>query len=97
MQHGRAYYVYILSSRSGRLYIGVTNDLERRVRQHKRRELPGFTSRYFIDRLVYYEETSDVHDAIAREKELKGWVRARKCALIDSMNPTWSDLAAEWA
>ncbi|MDP8921418.1 MAG: GIY-YIG nuclease family protein [Chloroflexota bacterium] len=92
----RSYYVYILSSRSGRLYMGVTNDLERRVRQHKRRELPGFTSRYFIDRLVYYEETSDVHDAIAREKELKGWVRARKCALIEAMNPMRSDLAADW-
>jgi putative endonuclease len=92
----RSYYVYILSSRSLRLYIGVTNDLERRVLQHKRRELPGFTSRYNIDRLVYYEEMDDIHDAIAREKQLKGWVRGKKFALIDEMNPTLEDLAADW-
>jgi putative endonuclease len=92
----RSYYVYILSSRSLRLYIGVTNDLERRVLQHKRRELPGFTRRYNIDRLVYYEEMSDVNDAIAREKQLKGWVRGKKFALIEQMNPELEDLAADW-
>ena len=68
----RRYFVYILSSRTKRLYIGVTNDLERRVAQHKRRDMEGFTSRYNIDRLVYYEETDDVWAALSREKQLKG-------------------------
>ena len=96
VQTQRHYFVYILSSRTRRIYIGVTNDLERRVAQHKRREVEGFTSRYNIDRLVYYEETDDVTAAIAREKQLKGWVRVRKCELVYSMNPEWRDLAAEW-
>jgi putative endonuclease len=96
MQKQRRYFVYILSSRTMRLYIGVTNDLERRVAQHKRREIPGFTSRYNIDRLVYYEETDDVHTAISREKQLKGWMRVRKMNLVYEMNPEWRDLAADW-
>ena len=90
------YFVYILSSRTKRLYIGVTNDLERRVAQHKRREVDGFTSRYNIDQLVYYEETDDVYAAISREKQLKGWLRSRKIALIENVNPQWLDLAADW-
>src|SRR5256885_10709918 len=71
----RTYYVYIMASRSRVLYTGVTNDLGRRVHQHKRSLTPGFTSRYHIKRLVYFEEFGDVRDAIAREKQVKGWVR----------------------
>jgi putative endonuclease len=78
------------------IYTGMTSNLEVRVDQHKRRTLPGFTSRYGLDRLVYYEEYPYVHDAIAREKQLKGWLRAKKVALIDSLNPEWNDLSAEW-
>ena len=74
----RTYYVYIMESRSRVLYTGVTNDLARRVDEHKRSLTPGFTSRYHITRLVYFEEFGDVRDAIAREKQLKGWVRSRK-------------------
>jgi len=92
----RRYFVYILSSKTQRLYIGVTNDLERRVAQHKRREVEGFTSRYNIDRLVYYEETNDVWVALNREKQLKGWMRIRKLELVSAMNPEWRDLAATW-
>ena len=91
------YFVYILSSRTKRLYIGVTNNLERRVAQHKRREVEGFTSRYNIDRLVYYEETDDVYAALNREKQLKGWMRIRKLELVSDMNPEWRDLAADWS
>jgi putative endonuclease len=91
------YFVYILSSKTKRLYVGVTNDLERRVAQHKRRESEGFTSRYNIDRLVYYEETADVWAALNREKQLKGWMRGRKLELVSDMNPEWHDLAAEWS
>jgi putative endonuclease len=91
------YFVYILSSKTKRLYVGVTNDLERRVTQHKRREVEGFTSRYNIDRLVYYEETNDVWAALNREKQLKGWMRVRKLELIGDVNPEWHDLAAEWS
>ena len=92
----RSYYVYIMTNRSKTLYIGVTNDLEYRVLQHKLKVVPGFTSRYHIDRLVYYEETNDIRIAIAREKQLKGWLRAKKIALIESVNPQWKDLSADW-
>jgi putative endonuclease len=92
----RQYFVYIMTNRSHNLYIGVTNDLERRVYEHKQRLVAGFTSRYAIDRLVYFEEHCDVEVAIAREKELKGWLRAKKVALIESMNPGWRDLSREW-
>jgi len=96
MPREHRYFVDILSSRTRRLYVGVTNDLERRVTEHKRRETPGFTSRYNVDRLVYYEETSDVRAALERERHIKGWVRVRKIELVQSMNPTWEDLAAGW-
>ena len=83
----KQYYVYILASRSRNLYVGVTNDLERRVYEHKRKLVPGFTTRYNIDRLVYFEATEDVQSAIAREKQIKGWLRSRKVSLIESVNP----------
>ena len=92
----KTYHVYILSSRSRNIYVGVTSDLAQRVLQHKSRLIPGFTSRYNIDRLVYFEEFSRVQDAIAREKQIKGWVRSKKVALIESGNPTWEDLSQGW-
>jgi len=87
------YHVYIMASRSRVLYAGVTNDLTRRVNEHKQGLVTGFTSKYRVTRLVYYEDFVDIRDAIAREKELKGWKRWRKVALIESRNPTWEDLA----
>ena len=89
------YYVYIMTNRTRRLYIGVTNDLGRRVYEHKHRRVPGFTSKYFLERLVYFEDTDDIGAAIAREKELKGWRRSKKIALIQKVNPQWSDLSRD--
>jgi putative endonuclease len=91
-----SYYVYILASPSRTIYIGVTNNLERRVYEHAQKLTPGFTSRYNVSRLVYVEETPDVYAAISREKQLKGWRRARKIALIEESNPEWRDLSLEW-
>ena len=91
------YYVYIMTNRTRRLYVGVTNDLGRRVYQHKHHVMPGFTSKYFLERLVYFEETNDVRAAISREKELKGWRRSKKIALIEKLNPRWSDLSCGWS
>jgi putative endonuclease len=90
------YFVYIVSSRSGTLYIGMTNSIYRRVLQHKRGEIEGFASKYACNRLVYYEGFDDVHKAIGREKQLKGWTRAKKIVLIESKNPRWEDLAEQW-
>ena len=92
----REYYVYIMTNRSGTLYIGVTNDLERRVFEHNQKLVQGFTSKYMIDRLIYYEATSDVHAAIAREKQLKEWTRKRKLDPVRSTNPTFTDLSEDW-
>ena len=89
------YYIYIMTNRTRRLYIGVTNDLGRRVYEHKHRLVPGFTSKYFLERLGYFEDTDDIGAAIAREKELKGWRRATKISLIQKMNPHWSDLSRD--
>jgi putative endonuclease len=91
------YFTYIMASRSGTLYTGITNDLTRRVAEHKAAAQPGFTARYCVDRLVYCESFPSVTDAIAREKQLKGWKRARKVALIESANPEWADLSADLA
>ena len=93
----RAYWVYILASKPhGTIYIGVTNSLQTRVWQHKTKANEGFTKRYGVTRLVYFEEFRDVNNAIARETQLKGWLRAKKIALIEKENPLWKDLAAEW-
>ena len=92
----RIYYVYILASRSRVVYTGVTNDLSRRVHEHRGGLTPGFTSRYRINRLVYFEEFADIRDAIAREKQIKAWTRARRISLVERRNPTWHDLAEEW-
>ena len=91
----RTLYVYILTNRSGTLYTGVTNNLQARVRSHKRGE-SEFTSRYKIDRLMYYEELDGPLAAIAREKQIKAWTRKKRIDLINSMNPKWIDLAADW-
>jgi putative endonuclease len=88
------YYTYIVCSRSGTLYIGMTNSIYRRAMEHKRGEIEGFASKYHCDRLVYYEKFDDVHKAIGREKQLKGWRRARKIALIESVNPRWDAAGA---
>ncbi len=89
-------YVYIMTNRSRTLYIGVTSNLEQRVHQHKQKEVPGFTARYNMTRLAYYEEIPSIRDAIAREKQLKGWRRSRKIELIESVNPQWRDLSEDW-
>ncbi len=78
------------------LYIGVTSNLEGRVRQHRERSTPGFTRDYVVVQLVYFEELEDARDAIGREKQLKGWVRRKKIALIESINPDWRDLSLDW-
>ena len=90
------YFVYIMCSRSGTLYIGITNSIYRRALEHKRDEIEGFAAKYGCNRLVYYESFDDVHRAIGREKQLKGWTRARKIALIESKNPRWEDFAEKW-
>jgi putative endonuclease len=91
----KTYHVYIMASASRVFYIGVTNDLLRRVREHKERKVPGFTARYGVTELVYFEAFGDIRVAIAREKQLKGWLRFSKIALIESFNPHWKDLTAE--
>ena len=90
------YFVYILASqRNGTLYVGVTNDLARRVAEHRTGAIPGFTKRQGVDQLVYFEPHESIEDAIAREKRLKRWRRAWKLELIERENPTWRDLFAE--
>jgi putative endonuclease len=90
------FYVYIVASRSRVLYIGVSNDLERRIYEHKQKLVPSFTAKYNVNRLVYYEDYPDALSAIQREKPLKGWKRCRKIELIESSNPQWRDLSEEW-
>jgi putative endonuclease len=92
----KTYYVYIMSNNTRTLYMGVTNNLERRVFQHKHKLFPGFTCRYNINHLVYYETFGDIHAAIQREKQIKGWLRAKKVALIVGVNPAWRDLSQGW-
>ncbi|HEX2831805.1 MAG TPA: GIY-YIG nuclease family protein [Thermoanaerobaculia bacterium] len=94
---GKQYFIYMMTNRwHNVLYTGVTNSLERRVWQHKHGALRGFTKRYNCDRLAYYEIYDDITQAIEREKQIKNWPRARKNALVESMNPEWNDLAANW-
>jgi len=96
MREPKTYFVYIVTNRSKTLYTGVTDSLMRRVREHKLGIGSKFTSKYKLDRLVYFERFQDVHNAIEREKQIKGWLRIKKIALIVSVNPTWSDLSLEW-
>jgi putative endonuclease len=90
-----AFFVYILASRSRRLYVGVTNNIFERLAEHRNGKV-AFTAKYAINRLVYVEQASRPMDAISREKQIKGWVRSKKVALIHAANPTWDDLAADW-
>jgi len=90
------YFVYIVCSNSGTLYIGMTNRIYRRALQHKQGDIQGFAAKYHCNRLVYYQSFDDVRNAIDREKQLKRWVRRKKIALIESRNPRWADLAEKW-
>ncbi|MBN9616293.1 MAG: GIY-YIG nuclease family protein [Acidobacteriales bacterium] len=95
-QHEYHFYVYIMGSRSHDLYVGFTNNITRRVSEHRAGRPGAYTARYNINRLVYCEHFTYVLNAIAREKELKDWNRNKKLALIEASNPTWQDLAADW-
>jgi len=91
----KQYYIYILTNKSKTLYTGVTNNLKRRVYEHKHKMIEGFTKKYNLTKLVYYEMTVDVRSAITREKQIKGWLRNKKIHLIESFNPEWKDLSSE--
>ena len=96
MSRVRRYYVYLLTNRNDKvMYVGVTNDIERRVYEHKSKSVRGFTMKYNVNKLVYYEEMQDVRDAIAREKEIKKWRREKKDDLVVGVNPYWKDLNIE--
>jgi len=91
------YYVYILTNWNNKvMYIGVTNDLSRRLFEHKNHTVDGFTSKYNVNKLVYYESVNHPREAIEREKQLKGWVRQKKNELVESLNPDWTDLSEQW-
>jgi putative endonuclease len=92
----KQFYVYIMTNKSRTLYVGVTNNLQRRVYEHKNKMIPGFTSKYNITRVVYFEVFNEIESAIKREKQIKGWLRKKKVDLIESMNPEWNDLSEEW-
>ena len=92
----RSYYVYILGNERGTIYTGVTNDIHRRMEEHKKGSFTGFTHKYKVHRLLYVEEFSDVYEALEAEKVIKGWVRKKKMDLIRSMNPKFEDLSADW-
>ena len=93
----KTYYVYILSSkRNGTLYIGVTNNLERRLYEHKNNLIEGFTNKYNVHHLVYFEDVNDIQSALQREKQLKRWTRKWKLELIEKFNPEWRDLASDF-
>jgi putative endonuclease len=91
----REYCVYLMTNVIGMLYTGVTNNIARRVSEHKTKGIHGFTSRYNLIQLVYYESSPNIMDAIVREKQIKGWVRSKKVDLIESMNPEWRDLSQD--
>jgi putative endonuclease len=90
------YHVYILASASRVLYTGITNDLRRRVFEHQASRVPGFTQKYHVTQLMYCEPYRDVRDAIAREKQIKAWTRAKRIAPIETLNPHWRDLSTDW-
>ena len=92
----RTYFVYLLANPSRMLYVGVTNDLKRRLSEHRSKTIPGYTRQYVLTQLIYYESTPNVQSAIQREKQIKGWNRAKKIARIESQNPSWMDLIAGW-
>ncbi|MHC4477091.1 MAG: GIY-YIG nuclease family protein [Planctomycetota bacterium] len=96
MSFQHEYFVYIMTNKSGTLYVGVTNNLKKRVYEHKSKLIDGFTKKYNITRLLYFETFSDIRSAIRREKTIKGWLRRKKVELINKSNPEWNDLAEDW-
>jgi putative endonuclease len=96
MRDERRYFVYIMTNPSRTLYTGLTNSIRRRVREHKLKLTPGFSTKYNITRLVYFETFEDVRNPIEREKQVKAWTRAKRVALIESLNPKWDDLFRDW-
>jgi putative endonuclease len=93
----KEYYVYILTNWNNKvMYIGVTGDLQRRLYEHKNELADGFTKQYHVHKLVYFEQTTDVHVALEREKQLKKWTRAKKNWLVETINPEWNDLSTDW-
>ena len=96
MNTDKQFYVYIMTNKSGTLYVGMTSNLIRRVHQHKLKEITGFTKKYNINHLLYFETFRDAYSAIAREKAIKGQVRKKKMELIASLNPSWEDLSQDW-
>jgi putative endonuclease len=97
MPADRNYYVYLLTNSNNKvMYVGMTNDLERRIYEHKNKLIKGFTEKYNINKLVYFEQTQDVLASIAREKEIKKWRREKKNQLVNLMNPKWEDLSSKW-
>ena len=92
----KRYYVYIMTNGKRTLYVGVTNNLVRRVYEHKYKLVEGFTEKYNLIYLAYYDETTDIMSAIEREKQIKGWRRSKKIELVESVNPKWKDLAMDW-
>jgi putative endonuclease len=96
MSEEKRYFVYIMTNPSRTLYTGITNNLRRRVREHKEKRIPGFAAKYNIARLAYVESFGDVRNAIEREKHIKAWTRAKRLALVESANPKWDDLSREW-
>ena len=96
MWNNKTFYVYIMASKTGTLYVGITNNIKRRVYEHKNHLIPGFTDKYKIERLLYVETVNDPISAIKREKQIKAWRREKKVSLIDSINPKWNDLSQDW-
>lgn len=96
MSINMTFYVYIMASKTGTLYVGMTDNIQRRVYEHKHHLIPGFSDKYNVERLLYFETINDPASAINREKQIKAWRREKKVALIDSANPQWNDLSADW-
>ena len=96
MLTNKTFYIYIMASKTGTLYVGVTDNVKRRVYEHKNHLIPGFTNKYKVERLLYVETINGPLSAIKREKQIKAWRREKKVLLIDSINPQWNDLSLDW-
>jgi len=96
MRREKLCYVYIMTNKSGTLYVGMTNNIKKRIYEHKKKLIPGFTKKYNISQLIYFETFDDIYSAIAREKTIKGWLRKKKIDLVNKINPDWKDLSTDW-